>query len=179
VAILLTTGLAIALVLTGDLTALADTTVLLLLLVFTVVNISVIVLRKDRVEHDHFRAPTILPVLGAVASLVLASPLTGRESGVYLRALILLALGVVLWALNHFTHGTGSAPTRRPPRTARTDGSAAHRRAGHGGDRLGQRRSRAVAPAGRLGKIHRYATRCCGAQRGDAGVREQQGVLAA
>ena len=33
-------------------------TVLLLLLVFTVVNIAVLVLRRDPVDHDHFRVPT-------------------------------------------------------------------------------------------------------------------------
>ena len=86
------------LVSTGSLTGLADTTVLLLLCVFAVVNISVLVLRRDPVEHDHFRAPTALPAIGAVACLVLASPLTGREGSVYLRAGILLAIGVVLWA---------------------------------------------------------------------------------
>ena len=45
---------------------LGGTTSLLLLAVFTVVNIVVLVLRRDRVDHDHFTAPTILPVLGAV-----------------------------------------------------------------------------------------------------------------
>ena len=99
-AILLTVAFAAVLVSTGDLTGLADTTVLLLLLVFAVVNISVLVLRREPVDHPHFHAPTFVPVLGAVACLVLASPLTGREGGVYLRAGILLAIGVVLWAID-------------------------------------------------------------------------------
>lgn len=105
VAILLTLAIAAALVSTGSLTGLADTTVLLLLCVFAVVNISVLVLRRDQVEHDHFRAPTVLPAIGAVACVVLASPLTGREGSVYLRAAILLAIGVALWAVDRVVRG--------------------------------------------------------------------------
>jgi len=109
VAIAFTVLIAMTLVATGDLAGLADTTVLLLLLVFAVVNVAVLVLRKvpdeddERVEGDSeksFRAPTWAPVAGAVVSLVLASPLTGREASVYLRAGILLAIGVVLYAIN-------------------------------------------------------------------------------
>ena len=45
----------------GDLTTLADTTVLLLLFVFIGVHVALLVLRKEPVDHDHFRAPTALP----------------------------------------------------------------------------------------------------------------------
>ncbi|NHC13787.1 APC family permease [Motilibacter deserti] len=100
-AIAVTSLIALVLVATGDLAGLADTTVLLLLLVFAAVNVSVLVLRREHVEHPHFHAPTWAPALGAVASLVLASPLTGRESGVYVRAGVLLAIGVALWVANH------------------------------------------------------------------------------
>ncbi|WP_051640026.1 APC family permease [Cellulomonas sp. URHE0023] len=107
VAIAFTVVIALTLASTGDLAGLADTTVLLLLLVFAVVNVAVLVLRKEPddepVEGDTgtpFRAPTWAPVLGAVVSLVLASPLTGREADVYVRAGILLAVGVVLYAIN-------------------------------------------------------------------------------
>jgi hypothetical protein len=40
----------------ANLEALGGTTSLLLLCVFTIVNIAVLVLRKDPVEHDHFHA---------------------------------------------------------------------------------------------------------------------------
>ncbi|SFJ66459.1 APC family permease [Cellulomonas sp. KH9] len=115
VAIAFTTAIALTLVSTGDLSGLADTTVLLLLLVFAVVNVSVLVLRRrpdDRdgtVEgdaHRGFRAPTWAPVLGAVVSLVLASPLTGRSADVYARAGLLLGIGVVLYVLNRVLGGT-------------------------------------------------------------------------
>lgn len=112
VAIAFTVLLALTLTATGDLSDLADTTVLLLLLVFAVVNVAVLVLRRrpdtgddapERVEGDDarsFRAPTWAPVLGAVVSVVLASPLTGREGSVYLRAAVLLGIGVALYVLN-------------------------------------------------------------------------------
>ena len=67
-AIVFTTVLGLILVSTGDLGDLADTTVLLLLVAFTMVNISVLVLRKDKVDHDHFHAPVIAPVLAGIAS---------------------------------------------------------------------------------------------------------------
>jgi basic amino acid/polyamine antiporter, APA family len=105
VAIAFTTVLAMVLAATGDLSDLADTTVLLLLLVFAVVNVAVLVLRKDDVGHDHFRAPTFLPVIGAIACIVLAFD---KDGSIWARAGLLLALGVVLWAINWLTHGRHS-----------------------------------------------------------------------
>jgi amino acid transporter len=92
--------LAVALVSTGEIEGLGDTTSFLLLCVFAVVNIAVLVLRKDRVEHHHFRTPTALPVVGTAATALLASPLADRAADVYVRAGLLVALGVVLWAVN-------------------------------------------------------------------------------
>ncbi|MEI9902193.1 MAG: APC family permease [Hyphomicrobium sp.] len=67
IAILFTTLLAFALItFVGQVPALGGTTALLLLAVFSVVNVAVLVLRKDTVEHAHFRTPTIVPVLGAL-----------------------------------------------------------------------------------------------------------------
>ena len=96
VAIVFTTLLAAALIASGDLGALADTTVLLLLCVFIVVNVSVLVLRRDPVEEGHFEVPRAIPVLG-IAGCVLA--MTQVEGETWLRAAALLALGLVLWAL--------------------------------------------------------------------------------
>ncbi|MFE7778034.1 APC family permease [Streptomyces sp. NPDC057445] len=94
------TLLSIGLVLTGEIQGLGDTTAFLLLCVFTVVNVAVLVLRKDRVEHAHFRTPTVLPVLGAITSVILASPLADRAADVYIRAGVLLAIGIALWGVN-------------------------------------------------------------------------------
>ncbi|WP_440065800.1 APC family permease [Streptosporangium sp. OZ121] len=100
VAIVFTVGVAAVLVATGDVGGLADTTVLLLLCVFTLVNVAVLLLRGDRVDHDHFRAPSWMPVLGAVVCFVLVLPVTGRGVDVYVRAGVLLVIGVALWFVN-------------------------------------------------------------------------------
>jgi basic amino acid/polyamine antiporter, APA family len=102
VAIVATTAIAMVLIASGDLGGLADTTVLLLLLVFSAVNVSVLVLRRDRVDHDHFRAPTAVPMIGAVVSILL---MTSKEAETFLRAGGLLLIGVVLWALTWLLHG--------------------------------------------------------------------------
>ena len=60
VAIVLTTVVTMGLTLVGDLGDRADAVVLLL--VFLCTDVAVLVLRRDRVEHEHFRAPAVLPV---------------------------------------------------------------------------------------------------------------------
>ncbi len=98
VAIGFTTLLAFALItFVGEVPALGGTTALLLLCVFTVVNVAVLVLRKDKVGHEHFRTPTFLPVAGAVACAFFAGPWTGRDPVQYLIAGILIAIGIALW----------------------------------------------------------------------------------
>ncbi|WP_306334396.1 APC family permease [Streptomyces sp. KL118A] len=92
--------LAIGLVSTGEIEGLGDTTAFLLLCVFAVVNVAVLVLRRDPVEHRHFRAPTVIPVLGAITALILASPLADRPAEVYIRAGVLIAIGIALWGVN-------------------------------------------------------------------------------
>jgi amino acid transporter len=94
VAIVVTTLVAMALTLVGDLSLLASTVVLLLLFVFIAVNISVLVLRRQPVEHQHFRVWTAVPVLG-VASCVLL--LTQQDGPVWIAGGIALVVGVVLY----------------------------------------------------------------------------------
>ncbi|MFJ2031656.1 APC family permease [Streptosporangium sp. NPDC087985] len=108
VAIVFTVGIAAVLVATGDVSNLADTTVFLLLCVFATVNVAVLVLRKDRVDHGHYRAPSWMPLLGAAVCVVLALPVTGRGGDVYLRAGVLVAVGGILWSVNRlFLRGQG------------------------------------------------------------------------
>jgi amino acid transporter len=78
---------------------LGGTTALLLLAVFTVVNIAVLVLRKDPPPEGAFRTPTFLPVLGAIFCAYLVTPLSGRPQAQYLVAGALILLGIVLWAI--------------------------------------------------------------------------------
>jgi len=77
---------------------LGGTTSLLLLAVFAVVNIAVLVLRRDvKAEGGHFRTPTVLPVIGCLASLYLVTPLSGRPPAQYAVAGILVAVGIALF----------------------------------------------------------------------------------
>jgi APA family basic amino acid/polyamine antiporter len=105
VAIIFTTVIAFGLIIvvtkrSGDaISALGGTTALLLLGVFTIVNVAVLVLRKDRIGRPHFTTPTVLPVIGALACAFFVTPWTGRNPIQYTIAGWLLALGVVLWAL--------------------------------------------------------------------------------
>jgi APA family basic amino acid/polyamine antiporter len=79
--------------------ALSGTTSLLLLAVFTVVNICCLVLRRD--PAGAFRAPTVLPVIGAVACAYLLGPWARIEEDMvqYKIAAGLLGIGIVLWAI--------------------------------------------------------------------------------
>jgi APA family basic amino acid/polyamine antiporter len=61
------------------------------------VNVAVLVLRKDTVDHRHFRTPLVLPVLGSVSCIFLAGPWSGRDPIQYVIAACLIGLGVVLW----------------------------------------------------------------------------------
>lgn len=95
--IIFTTVVGAVLVSTGDLAALADTTVLLLVVVFAIVNVTVLVLRREPGEDHHFRVPTPVPIIGIGISLAL---LTQTEGETFLRAGALLVLGLVIWVLN-------------------------------------------------------------------------------
>jgi APA family basic amino acid/polyamine antiporter len=112
IAIGFTTLLAFALItFVGEVPALGGTTALLLLFVFTIVNIAVLILRRETVKHDHFRTPTILPVLGAISCAFFAGPWTGRDPVQYKIAGVLIAVGVALWVVTILVNrATGVAP---------------------------------------------------------------------
>ena len=86
--------------------ALAGTTGLLLLIVFAIVNVACLVLRRDTEATSSFRAPTAIPVIGAVACLFFTGPWArDPEDWVqYKIAAGLLAVGIVLWALTWATN---------------------------------------------------------------------------
>jgi len=109
-AILSTTLVAMLLTLVGDVSTLAETVVLLLLFVFISTNVAVLVLRRDPVEHDHFRVWTFVPVLGVASCILL---LTQQSPEVWLFGAILLAVGVVLYFVARFTRNRQDAAARR------------------------------------------------------------------
>jgi APA family basic amino acid/polyamine antiporter len=113
IAIGFTTLLAFALItFVGEVPALGGTTALLLLCVFTVVNIAVLVLRRDPVKHEHFRTPTFLALLGTVCCAFLAGPWTGRDPIQYKIAGVLIGIGIVLWVVTVLINrATGVKPT--------------------------------------------------------------------
>jgi amino acid transporter len=82
---------------------LANVTSLLLLGVFTVVNVACLVLRRDGRE-SLFRSPGPTPVVAAAACLFLIGPWVDREGIVYRIAGVLLLIGVGLWALTWATN---------------------------------------------------------------------------
>jgi APA family basic amino acid/polyamine antiporter len=124
VAIGFTTLLAFGLIIfVGGVPALGGTTALLLLCVFTVVNIAVLVLRRDRVDHKHFRTPTFLPILGALSCAFLAGPWTGRNPVQYEIAGVLIGIGIVLWLVTLLANrAMGQKPTEPAIETIGTRG---------------------------------------------------------
>ncbi|MCI1011315.1 amino acid permease [Pseudomonas oryzihabitans] len=96
VAILATTAVAIALTCTSTLDVLAETVVLLLLVVFISTNLAVLVLKRDRVEHAHFRVHWLFPVL-ALASCALL--LAQQGAATWWRAALMLLVGAALYGV--------------------------------------------------------------------------------
>ncbi len=99
-AIIFTTVLAAGLItFVGAVPELGGTTALLLLGVFTIVNIAVLVLKRDKVDHDHFRTPVWVAVAGAATCAFLVGPWTGRDPAQYMIAAVLVGIGVALWVV--------------------------------------------------------------------------------
>jgi basic amino acid/polyamine antiporter, APA family len=105
VSIIFTTSIALILLITigGNdeaLGTLGSTTVVLLLIAFVMVNISVLVLRRDEVGHEHFRAPSAFPILGAVVASALLIYQAVSDITVFGLAAVLLVIGAVLYGVN-------------------------------------------------------------------------------
>jgi basic amino acid/polyamine antiporter, APA family len=82
------------------LATLGSTTVVLLLIAFVMVNIAVLVLRRDEVGHEHFRTPTLFPILGAVVAAGLLIYQAVSDISVFKLAALLLLLGAILYGVN-------------------------------------------------------------------------------
>ena len=99
---------------TGDVRALADTTVVLLLAVFATVNVTVLVLRRrspEVVPPARRRVPALLPAAGALASAVLCGDALVRGGvGLWVRVVGLLGLGLVLYGLSRIARTSARPP---------------------------------------------------------------------
>jgi amino acid transporter len=82
---------------------LASVTSLLLLGVFTIVNIACLVLRRDGRE-SMFRSPGPTPAIAALATAFLIGPWVDRDTLIYQIAGVLMLIGVGLWALTWLTN---------------------------------------------------------------------------
>ncbi|WP_392507379.1 APC family permease [Naumannella halotolerans] len=96
VAILVVGAATLGMSFVGDVGTLADTTVLLLVLVFISANISVLVLKEDKVDHKHFTCPRVVSVLALVASVVL---LTQQSGTTWLIAGGYIVVGIILYLI--------------------------------------------------------------------------------
>ncbi|MFF7176890.1 amino acid permease [Streptomyces sp. NPDC008121] len=111
-AIAVTTALSALLATSGGIDVLAGTLVLLLLVVFFVVNLAVLVLRRDDAAGTgHFRTPTVVPVLGALSCVALA---TQVEAPVWWRGLVVLAIGALLGAFTLLRRRHTPTPAEPP-----------------------------------------------------------------
>lgn len=96
VAILVIGAMTMAMSFVGDVNTLADTTVLLLVLVFISANVSVLVLKKDEVEHTYFKTPRIVSILALLVSLAL---LTQQSATTWAISFGYVAVGTVLFLI--------------------------------------------------------------------------------
>ncbi|OYV06242.1 MAG: hypothetical protein CFE26_07380, partial [Verrucomicrobiales bacterium VVV1] len=104
-AILVLFGIVSALILSGGVKPLAEATVLLLLMVFTLVNISLVILKRRPSEpSDGFDVPLLVPILGAIVCALLIgvrvqAAFTDPKPGSATAPLIALAIFAVSFLL--------------------------------------------------------------------------------
>jgi basic amino acid/polyamine antiporter, APA family len=131
IAIIFTTIVALILIVgvgEAGVNTLANATVAFLLAVFALVCVCALVLRRDRVEHHHYTAPTALLGLGVVVNValllyvlitdlqgLLAGDVGARESVVVV-CVIMLLVGGALYFINDLAKRRLDPATGRPAR---------------------------------------------------------------
>lgn len=106
VAITIVFLIALLLALTGTLTSLAQSTSLILLIVFFLVNISLVVLKiKSRAKQSVFKVSILVPIGGALSSLALIFYIDPKA---YVNVFILVALSIAFYV------GWGSSRKQTP-----------------------------------------------------------------
>lgn len=106
VAILVVGAATVGMSFVGDVGTLADTTVLLLVLVFISANVSVLVLKKDEVDHPYFRTPRIVSILALVASVAL---LTQQDATTWLISGCYVVVGTLLFLVARYARSREDA----------------------------------------------------------------------
>src|ERR687896_1758134 len=92
---------------------LSTTTVVLLLLAFIMVNVSVLALRGDEVDHEHFRTPSVFPILGIVVAASLLIYTAIDDWTVFGLAGLLLGIGLILYGVNVLVKRSLGEPLER------------------------------------------------------------------
>jgi basic amino acid/polyamine antiporter, APA family len=100
VAIIFTTVVVMALLLTANVERLATVTVVFLIFIYGLVCAAALKLRRERVEHQHYKAPTALLWIGIVANAALLGYTVYSDPGSLKWCGGLLVLGLVLYGVN-------------------------------------------------------------------------------
>lgn len=87
----------LVLVYTGSLKALAQTTSLLIIIVFLMVHLSLIQVKRKSYEHSGIQFPLLFPILGVFLCIVTLFQF--HDYQIWLRSLILVGLGLAIWAI--------------------------------------------------------------------------------
>ncbi len=61
-----------------------------------------LVLRRDRVDHEHFTTPSVFPILGIIVSGALLIYTAINDFRTFTLAALLIGIGVVLYVINVF-----------------------------------------------------------------------------
>ncbi len=102
VAIVFTAALVCLLLAVADVNRLAVVTTLFLIVVYGMVCLSAIRLRRTRVDHDHYSAPLVILVAGVVANAAILVHTTIDDPGSLVWCAAILAIGVVMYFVNAF-----------------------------------------------------------------------------
>jgi len=101
IAIIFSTVIVVALMLITDVENLATVTILFLIAVYAMVCLAALVLRRNLVNHDHYRAPTVLLYLGIAANLTLMGYTAVTEPSSLVYCGVMLVIGGVLYLVNN------------------------------------------------------------------------------
>ena len=110
VGIVFTTIVVLALLLTADVERLATVTVVFLIFIYALVCVAALRLRREKVDHEHFTAPTALLVVGIVANATLLGYTVYTDPGALTYCGGLLLVGVVLYLVNSRVRSRSANP---------------------------------------------------------------------